>query len=482
MRRPHLTAALCLLTLLGATGACETSTDADELTGTHRSLDAEEVFGPLAPGEVLELVDNEDGTVSYALSPESALEQDTLVTAGFVTWRYVGQAHFPAEHMQVDEIQPYEVVEETNTTTDEQLATMVRVDNRGRRWVVEHYDEQALAEAVAAYDAAGEEEPDRPEEFPEALAGIQNPDHTPPLGTWVDFEPHTWTHFTCPAEGGAPEIRTHMWEGEDRTTVLTHTFQEEAAVKIFTLRDGARPTATTARLGHCSGVMIDDSHVLTAAHCVSNARNFDLQANRVQVCLSTSGSCTDSFSGTPLGVGPLPPFSDSSPSGRTVVAIDRPANYNGGSDTTMGIDWDDDWAIVTLSGPFSNRSLRLSGLSNRGIRALTRTRSFGYPAQRRDPSPSGCDETLSRLQRVTEIESPSSTTTKKVRHRSDATAGQSGAPMYYCPHRDNSRCNEHPRETGFVYGVHSGWNGFNLHVVGPKVPNFRAAALAMIEG
>lgn len=89
---------------------------------------------------------------------------------------------------------------------------------------------------------------------------------------------------------------------------------------------------------------------------------------------------------------------------------------------------------------------------------------------------------MTRLQAVEETESPTSTTSKKVRHRLDGTRGQSGSPIYYCPHQEDSLCDEHPRETGFVYAVHSGWNPVSQRVVGPKVPSFRTAALAIMGG
>lgn len=477
---PQKTLSLTLLTLLATATACVDAPESEDL-GAHRMLLAEEVFGPLEPGEVLDQVDNQDGTVSYALSPEAFVEEGTLVDAGLVTWRYVGQARFPADHIPSEPVQPYLVTEETHTTTAEQLGIMVRIDNRGRRWVVEHYDEHALAEAILAYDGVGEEEPDLPHEFPGAQATVTNPDETPPLGTWVDFEPHSWEHFLCPAEGNSFAVRSHTWDGEDRTDVsTTHTFQEQAAVKLFMLRDGSNPTTATAGQSQCSGVMVDASHVLTAAHCLSNNPGFEFQTNRVQVCLDTTNECTGNFLGAQFGQGPSGGFFTPSSNARTVIAIDRANGYNHNSAT--GVDFDDDWAIITLSGAFSTRSLRMSGMSDERMLDLSRTRSFGYPSQRRDGSPSGCTETMTRLQSVEESESPTSTTTKKVRHRLDGTKGQSGSPIYYCPHLEDSLCDEHPRETGFVYGVHAGWNPASQRVVGPKVPNFRAAALAIIGG
>jgi len=380
----------------------------------------------------LERTEHEDGT--YSLRLEESIAIGDTRQDGFVTWRYEGQARF-----QVDP-QPYpstvELVgeEERSESDSELLFRTVKTDANGSIWSVADVDEQAWSEYVEAYNSAHPEEEDVHEmERPTVNEDV-------PVGTSYQIEPRTWV-----TTGNCGAFTNRTWEGESRLAIGTgHTPQERGAVTINDLGTG----------GRCTGVLIEDSHVLTAAHCVADSNSNAVPVTRIQVCRDVSPVCVSgSFS---------------------INSIFVPGSYSGGTATCCGTDAGDDWAIIKLGFPLMPQAdtQALSAAGNSTITNLIRTREVTNPG-----FVTGCTANAA-MRRNIEVESPASTTTKKVRHRADTVAGESGAPFYYCPAGDDSFCDA--TDVAFVYSVHAIFNSFNMRVVGPKVPNFRSAALAFI--
>ena len=116
-------------------------------------------------------------------------------------------------------------------------------------------------------------------------ARIESPELEP--GSLLNWKPTSWSHLNCDADGGN---ETHLWEG-DNSDVITngHTPIQSTAVEI----------SNTVTNSECSGVMIRQKYILTAAHCVSDDSN-----NPVPIFnnfgMANINVCRDDFGGRTL--------------------------------------------------------------------------------------------------------------------------------------------------------------------------------------
>ena len=255
----------------------------------------------------------------------------------------------------------------------------------------------------------------------------------------------SWTHSNCDSAGN-PVNETHLWNGEHRNAINSgHTARQSTAVRV--LNGGST----------CSGVILNQKQILTAAHCVSDDNNNPVPTSNVSVCRDDISAC--------IGA----------------ADIDFSGSYGGGSSTGGGTDFADDWAIVELdttwvTAGFSRaEDMDMSQAGDSTLDALTNVHNLGFPGFAPNCSNAGGNTLFHNK----EPEPIAATKNKKIKLKIDTTPGHSGGPYYYCPTGDNNICGG--GEKGFVWGVHAGWNSFDDRAVGPKVAFFRSAALVFVN-
>ncbi|MCB9717103.1 MAG: trypsin-like peptidase domain-containing protein [Myxococcales bacterium] len=389
---------------------------------------------------VLPTRDNGDGTWSYVVADD--FDPERRVQGEIITWRYDGQARFSNEPRFGGE-RTFVVPEEQAEDPLDQLLAMRRVDREGRVWVVDGVDEESWARARADARHPDEHEGDEPD----PSAAFTTPEAPLEPGTVVTWQPASWTHLDCIPGGGLNPNELHLWEGESRDEIFSgHTARQQTAVKV-------RVNGSVV----CSGVILRQDQVLTAAHCVSDDSNNPIAVGTVDVCRDDIAACIDADD------------------------IDFSASYGGGSGSGGGTDFADDWAIIELEQTWSAagfgtaEDMDLSSASDSVLANLTKVHNLAFPQFLPGCTLSSGNTLIHNL----ENEPIASIQNKRLRLKIDGSAGHSGSPVYYCPAGDDDVCAS--GDIGFVIAVFAGWNtGDNRHV-GPKASSFIDAAVAFMD-
>lgn len=396
----------------------------------------------LHPNQIINLG---GGAFQIALDPAIGTDAPDWLN-GVVKWEYAGQAVYVWDDQlgtpkRIDHNGPFPEDEITDTMTRLMMSEME--DQYGRLFVAVDVDYERLEQMVAAYEAkvdhvVGPEQPaPNLRRTDRNKADLDDPEPTDGVQT-----PLTWYRNDQDGDGNDDRFR---WNSDDRGLVsepLT-TRQEKT---VLTWRSG----------GSCTGVLVGDVWVLSAAHChKTDAGNWIYP--RGWACTEGAGTYSNGDCGT-------------------IIARWGNGSYNPPND--MG----DDIVILKLDDNIgAGNWMAMSQASNGTIKDYDNY-NLGYPG--RTPSGlindgSSCywDGSVGAWMMCRamywDANEVTYTSSKIIGTRIDSSTGHSGGPIFYYPSGGGHYL------TGLMVAHNNGT--FNDYNGGPKIPYHRSWVLGIID-
>ena len=398
---------------------------------------------PLSHAESSDQIKMISDTHYIKLLPEG-VETPKQVKEGAILWEYQGQVEFvlePKAHTR------REVVDEPEKPLSadywiEDILGSERIDELGRLWIAVEVDRDAAKEMFTAYDQAVEEtvgledasllDPNLPEYVEENES----------MFTKSMQEMLTWFLSDCDGNGGLDRFR---WDSDDR--VESANLMNVRQRKVMRIQIGNN--------GLCSGTMVDDEWLLTAAHCVTDDFGNNLNLSDFVVCT----------------------YGNYQSSAQCFSVVERVV----ASGWSSGQKMEDDYAVLKLSASPGVGWMAISSASN-GTLESNPVNNVGFPGTNKGPVCSSTFEssvnsfflvggTFRSLTASTQYRSQGelfNATTNLVKTRVDLAKGHSGGPFFYYP---SGCCGSH-----FLTGVVSAYKNptvGNAYTGGPKGPKIR---------
>lgn len=405
------------------------------------------------------IIDHGDGTYSHTV----AEGRDTTTTRreGALTWTYVEQAR----HAYAPEPMTQMSYVARPAQPDRGTIGMQRVDEDGSVWVVTAVDQAVVDAQLATANASSLER--------QRGLHLDDPARKPvpavePVGRRNTIETQSWTF-----DGSCQNA---YWEGDDdRTQVAVNTDRRKAVVQIGWYSsgnscpyngdmaaclqaedwlwckqhvEGCNPTPPSTS-SKCTGTILRQQWVLTAAHCV-----FDSNNNRV----ATSNLRVKRSDGVQAG---WLPVTSAFVDGGFVAAWDP----------------NDDWVLLKLTSPLALpfSDMDISGASDTTLANLSEIDNLAFPQ-----FAPGCSSNSSNAMYLSNDGELGSIYSQKINFKLDSGPRHSGSPVLYCPNGNNDG-NCDGDEVGFIIGIISGWNPVETTIVGPKGPEQRASSTTIMD-